>query len=104
MIINRVLKANTVNLHCVHMCKIFSSEMKIFFKLFMLDIVRICMPKYGRSRMNDVHTISLANFVGRPAKVIRSTAFFLDSESIFVRLLCRPLAGRLRSQHKNSCI
>ena len=44
MIINRVLKANTANLHCVHMCKIFSSEMKIFFILFMLDIVRICVP------------------------------------------------------------
>ena len=43
MIINRVLKANTVNLHCVRMCKIFSSEMKIFFILFMLDIVRICV-------------------------------------------------------------
>ena len=40
--------------------------------------------KYGRSRMNDAHTISLADFVGCPAKVVRSTAFFLDSESIFV--------------------
>ena len=44
MIINRVLKANTANLHCVRMCKIFLSEMKIFFILFMLDIVRICVP------------------------------------------------------------
>ena len=60
--------------------------------------------KYGRSRINDVHTISLADLVSHPAKVIQSTAFFLDSESIFVRLLCRPLAGRLRSQHMNSCI
>ena len=60
--------------------------------------------KYGRSRMNDVHTISLADLVGRPAKVIWLTAFFLDSKSIFVRLLCQPLASRLRSQHMNSCI
>ena len=44
MIIKRVLKANTANLYYVHMCKIFSSEMKIFFILFMLDIVRICVP------------------------------------------------------------
>ena len=33
--------------------------------------------KYGRSRMNDVHTISPVNFVGRPAKGIQSTALFL---------------------------
>ena len=44
MIINRVLKANIVYLYCVHMCKIISSEMKIFFILFMLAIVRICVP------------------------------------------------------------
>ena len=44
MIINRVLKANTVNLYCVHMRKIILSEIKIFFILFMLDIVRICVP------------------------------------------------------------
>ena len=60
--------------------------------------------KYGRSRMNDVYTISLADFVGRPAKVVWSTAFFLDSESIFVRLLCWPSASQLRSQHMNSCV
>ena len=60
--------------------------------------------KYGRSRMNDVHTISPTNFVGRPVKVVQSTAFFLDSELIFVRLLCWPSAGPLRSQHMNSCI
>ena len=39
--------------------------------------------KYGRSRMNNAHTISPTNFVGLPAKSIQSTAFFLDSESIF---------------------
>ena len=49
--------------------------------------------KYGRSSMNDAHTISLAGFVGLPAKIVWSTAFFLDSESIFVRLLHRPPAG-----------
>ena len=40
--------------------------------------------KYGRSRMNDAHTISPTDFVGLPAKVVRLTAFFLDYESIFV--------------------
>ena len=40
--------------------------------------------KYGRSRMNDVHTVCPANFVGLPAKVIWPTAFFLNSELIFV--------------------
>ena len=40
--------------------------------------------KYGRSRMNDAHTISPSNPVGLPAKSIWLTAFFLDSESIFV--------------------
>ena len=39
--------------------------------------------KYGRSRMNDVHTISPTDFVGLPAKIVWSTAFFLDSELIF---------------------
>ena len=63
----------------------------------------IC-AKYGRSSMNDAHTISPADFVSLPAKIVRSTAFFLDSESIFVRLLHRPLAGRLRSQHMNGCV
>ena len=40
--------------------------------------------KYGRSSMNDVHTISLADFVGLLAKSVQLTAFFLDSELIFV--------------------
>ena len=60
--------------------------------------------KYGRSRMNDAHTISPTDFVSLPAKSIQLTAFFLDSESIFVRLLHWPSAGRLRSQHMNSCV
>ena len=44
MIINRVLKANIVNLYCVCMYEIFWSEMKLSFLLFMLAIVRICVP------------------------------------------------------------
>ena len=51
--------------------------------------------KYGRSRMNDVHTISPVDSVGCPAKGIRSTALFLKKKMIFVRLLCRPSAGDL---------
>ena len=81
--------------------------MKIFFIflyiIYARDIEDIC-AKYGRSSMNDAHTISLTNFVGLPAKIIWPLAFFSDSESIFVRLLCWPSAGRLRSQHMNSCI
>ena len=60
--------------------------------------------KYGRSRMNDAHTISLTDSVGHPAKVIWSTALFLKKKMIFVLLSCRLLAGRLRSQHMNSCL
>ena len=57
--------------------------------------------KYGRSRMNDVHTISLADFVGLPAKIVWPTTFFLKKNAIFVRPLCQPLASRLwESAHK----
>ena len=49
--------------------------------------------KYGRSRMNDAHTISPTDLVSCPAKVVQSTALILDSESIFVRLLGWPLAS-----------
>ena len=36
-----VSKGNAANLYCVHMCKIILSEAKIFFILFMLEILRI---------------------------------------------------------------
>ena len=39
--------------------------------------------KYGRSRMNDACTISLANFVSCTAKVVRSTTFFSKKKAIF---------------------
>ena len=58
--------------------------------------------KYGRFRMNDAHTISPTDSVGRPAKVAWSTALFSKKKTIFVRLSCRPSAGRPRSQHMNS--
>ena len=60
--------------------------------------------KYGRSRMNDACTISLANFVGLPAKVVQLTTFFLKKKAIFVQLLCWLLAGRPGSQHMDSHI
>ena len=82
MIINRVLKANTANLYCVHMCKIFSSEMKIFFILFYARHSEDMCAKYGRSRMNDVHTICPADFVGLPAKIVWSTTFFSKKKAI----------------------
>ena len=49
--------------------------------------------KYGRSRMNDAHTISLTDSVGCPAKVVWLTALFLKKKMIFVLLSCRPPAG-----------
>ena len=50
--------------------------------------------KYGSSRMSDAHTISPADPVGLPEKVVRSTAFFSQKKTFFVRLLSRPSAGR----------
>ena len=84
MIINRVLKANIVNLYCVHMLEIFWSKMKISFILFYASHSKDMCAKYGRSRMSDAHTISPADSVGRPAKGIWSTALFSKKKSIFV--------------------
>ena len=53
----------------------------------------VLIAKYGGSRMNDACTISLANFVDFPAKVVWPTAFFLKKKSIFVRLSCQPSAS-----------
>ena len=39
--------------------------------------------KYGRSRMNDAHTISPSDSVSLPAKVVQSTALFLQKKAIF---------------------
>ena len=61
----------------------------------------VMCAKYGRSRMNDAHTVCLANFVGLPAKVIWVTAFFLKKKVIFVWLLCWPSAGQPGSQLMN---
>ena len=49
--------------------------------------------KYGRSRMNDAHTISPTDFVGRPAKIVWSTTLFSKIKAIFVRLFCWPSSG-----------
>ena len=46
--------------------------------IYARDIEDIC-AKYGRSSMNDAHTISPTDFVGLPVKIVRLTAFFLDS-------------------------
>ena len=53
----------------------------------------VMCAKYGRSRMNDVCTVCLADFVSLPAKVVQLTAFFLKKKVIFVWLLCRPSAS-----------
>ena len=40
--------------------------------------------KYGRSRMNDAHTICPTDFVSLPAKIVWPTTFFLKKKVIFV--------------------
>ena len=54
----------------------------------------VLIAKYGGSRMNDVHTISLADFVGLPAKVVWLTTFFLEKEidfcTTFVLAISQP--------------
>ena len=44
----------------------------------------VLIAKYGGSRMNDACTISPADFVGLPAKVVQPTTFFLKKKSVFV--------------------
>ena len=53
----------------------------------------VMCAKYGRSRLNNVCTVCLADFVSLPAKVVQPTAFFLKKKVIFVWLLCRPSAS-----------
>ena len=49
--------------------------------------------KYHSSNMNNVLTKSSYNIVSCSAKVVWPTAFFLNSEHLFVQLLCWPLAS-----------
>ena len=44
----------------------------------------VLIAKYGGSRMNNALTISPADFVGLPAKVVWPTASFLKKKLIFV--------------------
>ena len=44
----------------------------------------VLIAKYGGSRMNDAHTISPADVVSLPAKVIWPATFFLKKKLIFV--------------------
>ena len=44
----------------------------------------VLIAKYGGSRMSDACTISLADFVSLPAKVVWLTTFFLKRKLIFV--------------------
>ena len=64
----------------------------------------VMCAKYGRSRMNDVHTICPADFANLPAKIVWLTTFFSKKKAIFIRLLWQLSAGRPRSQHMDSCI
>ena len=54
--------------------------------------------KYDSSIMNDAHINYPANIVGLPAKVVWLTTFFSKKKTIFVWLLCQPLASQLGSQ------
>ena len=68
-----------------------------------IDIInnKCCLimgAKYYNSSMNNVHTINSADIVCCPAKVVQPTAFFLEKKSIFIWLLCWPLASQLGSQ------
>ena len=58
--------------------------MKIFFILFYGRYSKVLIAKYGGSRMNDAHTICLADFAGLPAKIIWLTTFFLKKKVNFV--------------------
>ena len=44
----------------------------------------VLIAKYGGSRIDDACTISPADFVSLPAKVVWPTTFFLKKKSIFV--------------------
>ena len=68
-----------------------------------IDIInnKCCLvmgAKYYNSSMNDADTIYPADIVSHPAKVIWLTAFFSKKKTIFIWLLCWPLAGQLGCQ------
>ena len=66
--------------------------------------IKVLIAKYGGSGMNNACTVSLADFVGLPAKIVWLTTFFSKKKAIFVQLLCQLLAGQPGSQHMDSCI
>ena len=57
--------------------------------------------KYHSFNMNDVHIKSLYNIVGNPTKVVQLTAFFSNSEHLFVCLCVGHWPANLGSIHKN---
>ena len=66
--------------------------------------IEILIAKYGGPRMNDACTISPANFVSLPAKIVQLTTFFLKKKAIFVWLLHWLPTGWPGSQHMDSHI
>ena len=64
----------------------------------------VLIAKYGGSMTNDACTISPADFVSLPAKVVQLTTFFSKKKVIFVQPLCWLLAGQPGSQHMDSHI
>ena len=54
--------------------------------------------KYYNSNMNDACTMFPTDIVSHPAKVVWPTTFLVNSECLFVWLLCWPLASQLGHQ------
>ena len=65
-------------MHTRNILNLFKEKLYIIYASHSEDMC----AKYGRSRMNDAHTISLADSVGLPTKVTWPIALFSDSESI----------------------
>ena len=84
-----------VYMYAVHK---FLSYLKNFLNIINNEHYLITCAKYHSSNMNDAHTICLADSVSLPAKVLWPTAFFLKKKTIFIWLLCQPLASQLGSQ------
>ena len=68
---------------CVHTKNILNLFEELLYIIHDRHSEDMC-AKYGRSRMNDVHTICLTDFVGLPAKIVWPTTFFLKKKAILV--------------------
>ena len=89
------------NIELMHMQSIMLNIFKLvknFIHIINNKYYMVVGAKYDSPIMIDVHTNYPADIVSLPGKVIWLTAFFPNSELIFVWLLCQPLAGWHGSQ------